>query len=451
MKNKKLAVLALAAMLSLGAMAFSAYAAEGWNQADGNWVYYDSNGNRVTNTWKKGADNLWRYLNGSGQMALNTWVDDEYYVDSNGIMATEKWLKLTEPGSTDTYWYYFGNTGKAANDGWKKISNKWYYFDDENRMGTGWVDDDMYYTGDDGVMKTGWQKLYPPDEDYGQDKVTPASEDGDGKYWFYFTNSGKKYCADGNDDYEEKKVNGVYYCFDSDGVMQTGWVNVGNDPDENASIEDYRYYGSDGKVKTGWLSIEPPEPIAGNYEDEVEWFYFSNQGKPKAGPKEGDASTSDLVKLNGRTYLFNDKGNPVYGLQKLEIGDTGEHTAYYFGDKQTSSVLKGKRKVEEDDGNVSEFYFAENGKGYNGVKDNYLYYMGKLQEAESGSKYQVITIDNKNYVVNTSGKLAKSTTVKNADGVKYKTNGSGILVKEDDEEPAASYNEPSEPAWSSHY
>ena len=127
------------------------------------------------------------------------------------------------------------------------------------------------------------------------------------------------------------------------------------------------------------------------------------------------------------------------------------YTAYYFGDKATSSVLKGKRKVEEDDGNVSEFYFADTGKGYNGVKDGYLYYMGKLQKAESGTKYQVITIDNKNYVVNTSGKLAKSTTVKNGDGVKYKTNSTGILVKEDDEEPASSYNEPSEPVWSSHY
>ncbi|PNV59141.1 cell wall-binding protein [Clostridium sp. chh4-2] len=451
MKKRKLAVLVLAAALCAGTMAFSAYAAEGWTQSNGNWVYYDSNGNKTTNAWKKGADDLWRYLGSNGEMVLNSWVEDTYYMDSNGIMVTNKWMKLAESGSGDSYWYYFTQNGKAAVDGWKKVDNKWYHFDDEGRMETGWVDDDMYYAGDDGVMKTGWQKLYPPDDDYDQDRVTPASEDGDGKYWFYFTNSGKKYCADNNKDYEEKKVNGVYYCFDSDGAMQTGWVNVGDDADENASIEDYRYYGTDGKVKTGWLSIEPPEPIASNYEDEVEWFYFSNQGKPKSGPKEGDASTSDFFKLNGRTYLFNDKGNPVYGLQKIELAESGNYTAYYFGDKATSSVLKGKRKVEEDDGNVSEFYFADTGKGYNGVKDGYLYYMGKLQKAESGTKYQVITIDNKNYVVNTSGKLAKSTTVKNGDGVKYKTNSTGILVKEDDEEPASSYNEPSEPVWSSHY
>lgn len=32
----------------------------------GNWVYYDSNGNKVYNDWKKGADGQWRYLDGNG-------------------------------------------------------------------------------------------------------------------------------------------------------------------------------------------------------------------------------------------------------------------------------------------------------------------------------------------------------------------------------------------------
>ena len=33
-------------------------------------------------------------------------------------------------------------------------------------------------------------------------------------------------------------------------------------------------------------------------------------------------------------------------------------------------------KVTEDDGNKSDFYFLDNGRGVNGVKDNYLYYKG---------------------------------------------------------------------------
>ena len=65
-------------------------------------------------------------------------------------------------------------------------------------------------------------------------------------------------------------------------------------------------------------------------------------------------------------------------------------------------------KVTEDDGNKSDFYFSDNGRGYNGVKDNYLYYKGKLQKATDGQKYVCYEVDNKNYVVNSSGKVMKS-------------------------------------------
>ena len=51
-------------------------------------------------------------------------------------------------------------------------------------------------------------------------------------------------------------------------------------------------------------------------------------------------------------------------------------------------------------------------------------------------------------MVNSSGKIAKNTTVKDRDGVKYKTNGSGILIKEDDEEvEGKTYKSPEEPEW----
>ena len=51
-------------------------------------------------------------------------------------------------------------------------------------------------------------------------------------------------------------------------------------------------------------------------------------------------------------------------------------------------------------------------------------------------------------MVNTSGKIAKNTTVKDSNGVKYKTNSSGILVKEDDESvDGGDYRAPEEPEW----
>ena len=43
----------LAAFLSAGLAAFPAMAAQGWAQENNTWVYYDSNGNKVYNEWKR--------------------------------------------------------------------------------------------------------------------------------------------------------------------------------------------------------------------------------------------------------------------------------------------------------------------------------------------------------------------------------------------------------------
>ena len=449
MKKRTAAVLVLAAALSFGMATVPAMAAEGWSQEGGNWVYYDANGSKVYNEWKKGADNLWRYLNGSGVMAVNDWVDSEYYVDSNGIMLTDKWLKLTD-NDGEYEWYYFGSSGKMIDDTWKKIDDKWYHFDGSGRMELGWILDDMYYTGTDGVMRTGWQKLIPPDDyDEQSDKVVPSYEGSgasdDGKYWFYFGTNGKKYVPNDSSsgDYGTRKIDGEYYCFDQDGAMQTGWRDVRSGSEDD--IEDYMYFGADGKAKIGWYSIEPPAELDG-YDGDVEWFYFSNSGKPRASETE-QLKSSDIVRINGKSYLFNHLGNPVYGLRKIYIG-AGEDdwTAYYFGTKEQSSVQRGKMKISEDNGETTQFYFSSNGRGVTGVEDGYLYYKGKLQRAADGQKYACFDIDGDYYVVNSSGKVQKDKKVENVDDVEFKTNASGILVSADGDTDVSSYaEEPEEP------
>lgn len=452
MKKHGLAVLILTAALSLGAAGISAYAASGWTQEGNNWVYLDSQGNKVCNVWKKGADNLDRYLNSSGVMAVESWIDDTYYVDANGIMVSNKWLKLADTSNTETgyTWYYFLASGKRAEDAWKKIDNKYYFFDDDGKMQTGWVDDNTYYCKESGEMVTGWQKLELPDDvDEPEDKDKFKYEE-DGRYWFYFGASGKKVCADSGE-YKEHKISDITYVFDADGIMQTGWRQV--DTDGDTDIEGYRYLDENGKAVKGWMSLEPPEDLAGNYEYDVEWFYFSSAGKPKVGPARADANTKDFTKINSLTFLFNENGTPVYGLRKVYVGSTGKYTACYFGGRPASCLQKGAIKVEEDDGVVSEFYFNTSGQGLTGLHNNHLYYMGKLQKAESGSKYQVFSVEingsNRNYVVNTSGKIAKNTTVKDGDGVKYKTNSSGILtyINNDEADSDAVFESPTEPAW----
>ncbi|MCI8516897.1 MAG: cell wall-binding protein [Hungatella sp.] len=452
MKRKRLLMLGISAALTLGT-GITAWAA-GWATENGKWVYYDNSGYRVTNDWKKGADDQWRYLNNNGEMAMDSWAEDSYYVDANGIMVSGKWLKLRSNynGETeDEHWYYFMENGKAAMDTWKKINNKWYHFDSEGAMETGWIDDHMYYADENGAL-VGWHKLYPPE---GEEEDRDDFFDDDGKVWYYFNSSGKKFVPDLSDgaEYGEKRIDGTYYCFNGNGVMQTGWVYMGTSVAETGTIEDYRFYDKGGKAVTGWYSAEPPSSLGG-YENDVEWFYFSKSGVPKFGPASGTATTKDFLRIGNKTYLFNEKGNPVSGLQKVYINESkGEYTSYYFNEEDCT-VEGGKMTIEEGDGSKTQFYFSTSGKGYTGVQNGYLYYMGKLQRAEDGSKYEVISVPNGNshinYVVNNSGKIVKSTAgVKNSDGVKYATTTGGVLTKIDGESVSADavFREAEEPVW----
>ncbi len=468
MKRKGLKVLAAAAVLAIGVLTVNAYAAEGWAMSNNSWVYLDKNGNKVTNEWKKGADNLWRYLNNRGEMAISCWADDGYYVDSNGIMVTDKWVKTTPQYEdyAEAEWFYFGSSGKAVRDGWKKIDGKNYLFDTDGIMQTGWSEDGLYYLGNDGAMKTGWKYLEAPDDEDDWDDYYGKKSD-DGKYWYYFSSNGKKYCpetgGDETGEYRVSRIDGKYYCFSENGRMQTGWVYMNGDPDtaSSESIEDWRYFAEEGingatlgAAVQGWLSLEPPEQLQDNVDEPVVWYYFEKDGTPKTGPEYGEASTNDFVRVDGKNYLFNKRGNPVSGLHKVEIGSTGEYTSYYFNEK-TKTPEKGKCKVEEGDGTVSDFYFNEGsyaGRGVTGVKNGYLYYMGKRQEADSDVRYALVSIPSgseyKTYVVNTSGRISKNTTVKDRDGNKYTVNSSGYLTEINGEAAGdGEYGEPVEPVF----
>ena len=37
-----------------------------------------------------------------------------------------------------------------------------------------------------------------------------------------------------------------------------------------------------------------------------------------------------IVTISGKSYLFDALGNPVSGLQKVQIANTGEYTSYFF-------------------------------------------------------------------------------------------------------------------------
>ena len=153
-QTKLVAVLSATALMALGA-SMASFAATGWQEEDGTWVYYAKDGSRVEDEWKKSGDN-WYYLDESGYMAVDTLIesgDNYYYVDENGVMVTNKWVAVENEDYDEdedepaNHWYYFQANGKALKGSDNKVSlksinGKKYTFDEEGKMLYGWVNED---------------------------------------------------------------------------------------------------------------------------------------------------------------------------------------------------------------------------------------------------------------------------------------------------------------------
>ena len=330
-QTKVVAVASAAALLAIGG-AMTSFAAQGWVEEDGTWYFYDKDGSRVEDTWKKSGDNwFWLDSEEGGAMATDKLVEDDdntYYVDGNGVMVTNTWVKVVneeqdeDDDPAEYRYYYMQSNGKAYkgngnNLSKKTIDGKQYAFDEDGKMLYGWVKTDgtmangedewqdaYYYFGgwEDGSLKTGWQKITVHD---------PSSDkDDDYDYWFNFKANGKKRThAEDNDTW---KSNGKYYHFNQYGVMVYEWFNIATSGTTNPqSASNWAYFSSpeDGARYTkGWFKVAPPtednsfaevdDTFANNdSKDESDRWYYSN------GHDEGLA-VGEIKKIKGKYYGF---------------------------------------------------------------------------------------------------------------------------------------------------
>ena len=368
-QTKLVAVLSTAALLAIGA-SMTSFAAQGWAEEDGTWVYYDKSGERVTDKWAKSGNN-WYYLDSDGEMAIDTLIEDGdnyYYVDINGVMASNQWVAIEnedagEDNEPEHYWYYFQANGKALKNGdnakvaLKTVNGKKYAFDDEGRMLYGWVSSDNaervddtdgdgflegdYYFGgqDDGAMTVGWLQLDITYEDATSDyEFAPVfNEDEDQTRWFYFQSNGKKVKADSSDKVKEKTINGKKYAFDHNGAMTAEWSLDKEDvaklatPDQAHSdnsgtgsnavsakyAQQWRYFNSveDGsRVSKGWFKVVAAEWLNNDKfdDDDSAWYYADGSGNLYAG---------EFKTIKGKKYAFRDDGRMVDGLKFIRPSD----------------------------------------------------------------------------------------------------------------------------------
>ena len=415
-QTKVVAVASAAALLAIGG-AMTSFAAQGWVEEDGTWYYYDKDGNRVEDEWKKSGDNwFWLDSEEGGAMATDKLIDDDnntYYVDGNGVMVTNTWVKVVnedqdeDDDPAEYRYYYMQSNGKAYKAGtssnttkFKTIDGKKYAFDEDGKMLYGWVNKDdstlamgdsdweeaTYYMGswEDGALKAGWQKITVYDED----------EDDDMDYWFNFKSNGEKRVNTKSDkDIFEKKINGKYYGFDERGVMTYEWTAASTN--DLTTISNWRYFNSpeDGARSTkGWFKVVAPDAdgddntfkdygtgstfAKGDAEDENERWYYADS--------DGELYVGQIKKIKGKYYGFAPEGNKagsmLTGLCALTVDKDGNIVKLWDRDMDSDSL---------DDALKGEGDFKDFGKS----SFDTLYYFGNNEDSDGALKTGNVTIN----------------------------------------------------------
>lgn len=356
-QTKLVAVLSATALLAIGA-SMTSFAAQGWQEEGGTWVYYNKDGSMATSQWKKSGNN-WYWLDSDGTMLTDSIVEDDddyYFVDANGVMVTNQWVQVDNVDDNDedapsNWWYYFQGNGKAytANDSGttslKTINGKKYAFTDEGKMLFGWVDENStrqtddsawkscdYYMGDedDGAAAIGWAQIHVIDDDLYWDKKDEENEDQD--YWFYFQSNGKKVKFDvttSSSNLEHpiktKTINGKKYGFDENGRMTFEWTQISSynntaSVSTASAVGNYNYFNdrdNGARVSKGWFKTVPDAAVSykDNDDDEERWYYAYSVGK---------ICHSEFKSINGKRYVFDNSGRMLDGLQAIYTDSYGQ-------------------------------------------------------------------------------------------------------------------------------
>ena len=442
---------ALALTVALGCFlpAAPVYAEEGWTKQGDEWSYLNRNDTPMTNVWKKSKEN-WYYLGEDGHIVRNgivTWRDYDYYVDADGKMQANAWIWIDGSGSGDDVheegWRYFGADGKGykkKNKSFRKeIDGKYYVFDEEGVMLTGFIDENgeaveeddpfvegRYFAGQDGALYTGQWLNYggigTADGIGGsglESAVSGRSYSDYPEMWMYFGADSKKYRSRGGSPLQ-KEIGGATYGFDENGIMLSWWGDIASLSDAVRSnpttVQSVKYYdGYDGGplMKNKWLWMFPSEKLSEDDFIDLESSWWRTDAK-------GRVYRNRIKEVNGRRYAFDGIGRMqtgfmlfggkdefvaqydvdawdskdfiegnLYGIEKADL--------YLFGpDELNDGSMKSGKEIEVElaDG-VYTFGFAPNGKAYG--NRNYLqkrggkYYINGLRlEADEGFGYGVV-------------------------------------------------------------
>lgn len=393
MKLIRIALHAAVCLLTAAAWTASASAenAAGW-QTDsfGKRYYYDETGEPLTG--EQTIDGV-TYLfapNGAQQVGWQTVDEKRFYYEPETGEPVFGWLhwrgeeyyispengKETAAFSSEAGRHYADEYGVLLHDTWFSLSDGWHYADEKGVLLTGFAAANGVpcVFDENGVLQTGWQTasdFYTRYYEIEMQDGIPALKFGwltlDGAVYYNDAVYGK--CCG------IAELDGIDYCFDADGILQTdGWCSDGT----------YTYYAQpDGSLYKGLMQMQ----------SDLYYFDVYEHGRMTVG----------LTAVDGTVYYFCEDGKAARGLLTIDGCE------YYFDEScvmQTGCVILG---------NVPMFFdtCGRRCDGFRQTDDGTIYIDAYTGERAVG--WRQICEDT--YYFNADGIMAVSDTV--IDGINY--------------------------------
>ena len=217
--------------------------------------------------------------------------------------------------------------------------------------------DKVVWYSDDGTMLYGWQNI-------------------DGKVHYFDKITGKMTTG-------QKNIDGHWYLFDSKGVMQQGFQNIGY---QNKTV----YYNEDGWMLYGWQNIDGKvyyfdkvtgKMTVGQKNIGGHWYLFDSKGAMQRGFQN--------IGYQNKTVYYNKDGWMLYGWQNID------GKVYYF-DKVTGKMATGQK-------NIGGHWYLFNSKGVMQRGFQYISYQNKTvyYNKDGWMLYGHQLINGKKYYFNT--------------------------------------------------
>ncbi len=247
-----------------------------------------------------------------------------------------------------------------------------------------------------------------------------------------------------NADLKTKYIDGHYFGFNNEGVMETGWnnVNIASGAELNIGTDAETYIADNGVMSSGWVKADK--------NDESKWFYMvtvrSGKNSYRAVPFNSGSEYYRAKSIDGKVFAFDTEGRMLTGLQKFgaEYGDKIlapanndydgvtskdlENGIYYFFAFDTEGrMLTGLQKFGAEYGDK---ILAPANNDYDGVTskdlENGIYYFekegnnkgamktGKVTHTDEGEEYNYYFASNGKAITN----AFKDNVIYGADGVR---------------------------------